>query len=48
VLFRGSDWFGHAQAVVIYIMVNDHREAIYFIRETDAKGALLESTLREF
>jgi hypothetical protein len=23
-------------------MVNDHREAIYFIRGTDAKGALLE------
>jgi hypothetical protein len=26
----------------MYIMVNDHREAIYFIRGTDAKGALLE------
>jgi hypothetical protein len=38
----GSDWFGRAQAAVIYIMVNDHREAIYFIRGTDAKGALLE------
>jgi len=29
------------QAVVVYIMVNDHREAIYFIRGTDAKGAPL-------
>jgi hypothetical protein len=38
----GSDWFSRAQAAVIYIMVNDHREAIYFIRGTDAKGALLE------
>ena len=31
-----------AQAGVIYIMVNDHREAIYFIRGTDATGALLD------
>jgi hypothetical protein len=38
----GSDWFGRAQAAVIYIMVNDYREAIYFIRATDADGALLE------
>jgi hypothetical protein len=38
----GSDWFGRAQAAVIYIMVNDHREAIYFIRGTDANGALLD------
>jgi hypothetical protein len=38
----GGDWFGRAQAAVIYIMVNDHREAIYFIRGTDAAGALLE------
>jgi hypothetical protein len=38
----GSDWFGRAQAGVIYIMVNDHHEAIYFIRGTDAKGTLLE------
>jgi hypothetical protein len=38
----GSDWFGRAQAGVIYIMVNDHHEAIYFIRATDAKGVLLE------
>ncbi len=27
---------------VIYIYVNDYQEAIYFIRGTDAKGALLE------
>jgi hypothetical protein len=38
----GSDWFGRAQAAVIYIMVNDHREAICFIRGTDSKGTLLE------
>lgn len=38
----GSDWFGRAQAAVIYIMVNDHHEAIYFIRATDAQGELLE------
>jgi len=38
----GSDWFGRAQAAVIYIMVNDHHEAIYFIRGTDAKGVLFE------
>jgi hypothetical protein len=38
----GSDWFSRAQAAVIYIMVNDHHEAIYFIRGTDAQGTLLE------
>jgi len=37
----GTDWFGRAQAAVIYIFVNDYHEAIYFIRGTDAKGALL-------
>lgn len=37
-----SDWFGRAQAAVIYIYVNDYREAIYFIRGTDAGGALLQ------
>ncbi len=31
-----TDWFGRAQAAVIYIMVNDYREAIYWIRATDA------------
>lgn len=36
-----SDWFGRAQAAVIYIYVNDVHEAIYFIRGTDSKGALL-------
>jgi hypothetical protein len=39
---RGSDWFGGAQAAVIYIVVNDPHEATYFIRDTDAKGALLD------
>ena len=37
----GTDWFGRAQAAVVYIFVNDYREAIYWIRGTDAKGALL-------
>lgn len=37
----GADWFGRAQAAVVYILVNDYHEAIYFIRGTDAKGALL-------
>jgi hypothetical protein len=34
----GTDWFGRAQAAVIYIMVNDYREANYWIRATDADG----------
>ena len=34
----GTDWFGRAQAAVVYIMVNDYREAIYWIRMTDADG----------
>jgi hypothetical protein len=38
----GTDWFSRAQATVIYIYVNDYREATYFIRGTDAKGALLQ------
>jgi len=38
----GKDWFGRAQATVIYIYVNDYHEATYFIRGTDAKGALLD------
>ncbi|WP_165190427.1 DUF1254 domain-containing protein [Caulobacter soli] len=38
----GTDWFGRAQAAVIYIYVNDYHEAIYFTRGTDAKGALLQ------
>jgi hypothetical protein len=38
----GSDWFGRAQAAVIYIMVNDYHEATYFIRGTDAMGTLLD------
>jgi hypothetical protein len=37
----GSDWFGRAQAAVVYIMVNDYHEAIYFIRATDAEGRSL-------
>ena len=39
----GSDWFGRAQAAVVYILVNDYHEAVYLIRATDAKGALLDS-----
>jgi len=38
----GTDWFGRALASVIYIYVNDFREAVYFVRGTDAKGALLQ------
>jgi hypothetical protein len=37
----GTDWFGRAQAAVVYILVNDYHEAIYLIRATDGKGALL-------
>ncbi len=38
----GTDWFGRAQAAVVYIMVNDYREAIYWIRATDADGRPLD------
>jgi hypothetical protein len=37
----GTDWFGRAQAAVVYIFVNDYHEAMYFIRGTDAEAALL-------
>lgn len=37
----GTDWFGRAQAAVIYIYVNDFHEALYFIRGTDARDTLL-------
>ena len=37
----GTDWFGRAQAAVIYIFVNDFHEALYFIRGTDAADAFL-------
>jgi hypothetical protein len=37
----GTDWFGRAQAAVIYIYVNDYHEAIYLLRGTDSKRALL-------
>jgi hypothetical protein len=40
----GTDWFGRALASVIYIMVNDYREAIYFIRATDADGRALPAS----
>jgi hypothetical protein len=39
----GSDWFGRAQAAVVYILVNDYHEAVYFIRGTDSNGGLLDS-----
>lgn len=42
----GTDWFGRAQAAVVYIYVNDYHEAIYFVRGTDAKGALLQGRYR--
>jgi hypothetical protein len=38
----GSDWFGRAQAAVVYILVNDWHEAVYLIRGTDADGRLLD------
>ncbi|GGD47919.1 DUF1254 domain-containing protein [Pseudoxanthomonas indica] len=38
----GTDWFGRAQAAVIYIYVNDFHEAVYFIRGTDSKANLLQ------
>jgi hypothetical protein len=42
----GTDWFGRAQAAVIYILVNDYHEAVYLIRGTDAKGTLLDGKHR--
>jgi hypothetical protein len=42
----GADWFGRAQAAVIYILVNDYHEAVYLIRGTDAKGAPLDGKHR--
>ena len=42
----GTDWFGRAQAAIIYIYVNDFHEAIYLIRGTDDKGALLQGRYR--
>ena len=42
----GTDWFGRAQAAVVYIYVNDYREAIYYIRGTDSKGELLQGRYR--
>lgn len=38
----GTDWYGRAQAAVIYIYVNDFHEAKYFVRGTDADGQLLQ------
>jgi hypothetical protein len=38
----GTDWFGRAQAAVVYILVNDYHEAVYLIRGTDDRGALLD------
>ena len=42
----GTDWFGRAQAAVVYIYVNDYREAIYYIHGTDSKGELLQGRYR--
>lgn len=42
----GSDWFGRAMAAKVYIYVNDYREAMYLIRGTDSKGALLNGRYR--
>jgi hypothetical protein len=38
----GTDWFGRAQAAVVYILVNDYHEAVYLIRGTDDKGTLID------
>lgn len=38
----GSDWFGRAQAAVVYILVNDWHEAIYLIRGADADDRILD------
>lgn len=38
----GTDWFGRAQAEVVYFGVNDYREALYLIRGTDANGIPLD------
>lgn len=38
----GSDWFGRAQAAVVYILVNDWHEAIYLIRGADGDGRILD------
>jgi hypothetical protein len=37
-----DDWFSRAQATVIYVYVNDYREATHFVRGTDAKGTPLD------
>jgi len=42
----GSDWFGRAQAAIVYIYCNDFHEATYFMRGTDDKGALLQGRYR--
>jgi hypothetical protein len=42
----GTDWFGRAQAAGVYILVNDYHEAVYLIRGTDARGALLDGRHR--
>ena len=42
----GTDWFGRAQAAVMYIYVNDYHEAIYSIRGTDAQGDVLYGRYR--
>lgn len=42
----GTDWFGRAQAAIIYIYVNAFHEAVYFIRGTDAAGNLLQGRYR--
>ncbi len=42
----GSDWFGRAQAAVIYIFVNDFHEALYLIRGTDERNGFLYGRYR--
>ena len=42
----GAPTSGRAQAAIVYILVNDYHEAVYLIRGTDAKGALLNGKHR--
>jgi hypothetical protein len=41
-----DDWFGRAQAAVIYSLVDDHREVTCLVRAGDADGALLDGRRR--
>ena len=40
----GSDWYGRAIAAVMYIYVNDYREAVYLTRGTDSRASSSTAT----